>query len=309
MEQILLTAGLACIVAAIAGEGLKGLGFEFPKLSFKRQVAIGMLGLMLIGFSQVNRLSSLPAKDTSKPKDETSTVKPPTPSTREQDKKQPAEQPDKALAKQQAEREEQAAVQAKKMADDAAEIESKKREAIKAEKAAAQQRAKLDLEASERADEENRKASRVVLQETLNRATVDVDNATCVRDKIKFRDKGRIFKVWSAYITISANRPDEEYYSIYFFDIELKKNSKVHWYGSSASCPGESEQPLATTCYLPKASGKTQSTFKYMVVENNDVDLADEDLPFQITLPLSLTVRTPSHKIKRNILDIDLSCK
>lgn len=53
MEVTLLTTGLVCLLAAIVGGGLKGLGFEFPVLSsLRRQLLLGILGVVLIFFSQ-----------------------------------------------------------------------------------------------------------------------------------------------------------------------------------------------------------------------------------------------------------------
>ena len=52
MADTLLTTGLVCLVAAIVGGGLKAFGFELPALrSGRRQVALGALGLVLLGAS------------------------------------------------------------------------------------------------------------------------------------------------------------------------------------------------------------------------------------------------------------------
>jgi hypothetical protein len=57
-DKILLTLGLACIVAAIIGGGLKAFGIEIsPLQSSLRQVLLGALGLILVG---VFYISSLP---------------------------------------------------------------------------------------------------------------------------------------------------------------------------------------------------------------------------------------------------------
>jgi hypothetical protein len=49
MATTLLTAGIACIIAAIVGGGLKAFGFEIPALaSARRQVALGLFGTALL---------------------------------------------------------------------------------------------------------------------------------------------------------------------------------------------------------------------------------------------------------------------
>jgi hypothetical protein len=49
MQQTLLIAGLACLIAAIVGGGLKAFGIEIPILSSRiRQAVLGLLGLILI---------------------------------------------------------------------------------------------------------------------------------------------------------------------------------------------------------------------------------------------------------------------
>jgi hypothetical protein len=49
MQQTLLLTGLACLIAAIVGGGLKAFGIEIPVLSSRiRQAALGFLGLILI---------------------------------------------------------------------------------------------------------------------------------------------------------------------------------------------------------------------------------------------------------------------
>lgn len=48
MDSTLLGAGLACLVAAIVGGGMKAFGFEIPLVSStKRQLMLGLLGLTL----------------------------------------------------------------------------------------------------------------------------------------------------------------------------------------------------------------------------------------------------------------------
>ncbi len=60
MEATLLSTGLVCLLAAIVGGGLKGLGFEFPALSStRRQVILGMLGLFLVAYSQRSVIADL----------------------------------------------------------------------------------------------------------------------------------------------------------------------------------------------------------------------------------------------------------
>lgn len=50
MEQTLLVAGIACVIAAVVGGGLKAFGIEIPALeSGVRQGALGVLGLVLLG--------------------------------------------------------------------------------------------------------------------------------------------------------------------------------------------------------------------------------------------------------------------
>lgn len=49
METILLSAGLACLMAAIIGGGLKAFGIEIPLLqSLARQLILGALGVVLV---------------------------------------------------------------------------------------------------------------------------------------------------------------------------------------------------------------------------------------------------------------------
>jgi hypothetical protein len=48
----ILGAGLACVIAAIVGGGLKAFGVEVPLLtSVKRQLLLGALGAALVGFA------------------------------------------------------------------------------------------------------------------------------------------------------------------------------------------------------------------------------------------------------------------
>ena len=49
MDSTLLLLGIACIIAAIVGGGLKAVGFEFPPLSsIGRQIGLGSLGVILV---------------------------------------------------------------------------------------------------------------------------------------------------------------------------------------------------------------------------------------------------------------------
>lgn len=50
MQQTLLVAGIACVIAAVVGGGLKAFGIEIPALeSGVRQGALGVLGIVLLG--------------------------------------------------------------------------------------------------------------------------------------------------------------------------------------------------------------------------------------------------------------------
>jgi hypothetical protein len=60
MNSTLLGAGLACIIAAIIGGGLKAFGIEIPVLQSRaRQGLLGLFGLSLLGLAYV---ASLPAE-------------------------------------------------------------------------------------------------------------------------------------------------------------------------------------------------------------------------------------------------------
>lgn len=49
MQETLLAAGIACLIAAVIGGGLKAFGIEIPALeSGARQVALGILGVILV---------------------------------------------------------------------------------------------------------------------------------------------------------------------------------------------------------------------------------------------------------------------
>lgn len=52
METVLLSTGLACLIAAIVGGGLKAFGIEIPLLqSLTRQLLLGGLGVLLVVLS------------------------------------------------------------------------------------------------------------------------------------------------------------------------------------------------------------------------------------------------------------------
>lgn len=58
MEEILLGAGLICLVGAITGAEVKGFGLEIsPRKSTVSRLLLGLLALLLIAFSQAERLS------------------------------------------------------------------------------------------------------------------------------------------------------------------------------------------------------------------------------------------------------------
>lgn len=53
MDSTLLLLGIACIIAAIVGGGLKAVGFEFPALnSIGRQIGLAALGIILVVVSR-----------------------------------------------------------------------------------------------------------------------------------------------------------------------------------------------------------------------------------------------------------------
>jgi hypothetical protein len=99
MNNILLSAGIACVVAAVVGGGCKAFGIEIPGIkSVSRQVLLGLVGIALIvlsrspfspSFSQGSQSNSTQAIGTDKlpvsdpgasiPPQEQSTVKEPQP--------------------------------------------------------------------------------------------------------------------------------------------------------------------------------------------------------------------------------------
>jgi hypothetical protein len=55
MFNLLVTTGLACVVASIVGGGLKAFGIEIPALASRsRQVTLGILGLVLLATAAYN---------------------------------------------------------------------------------------------------------------------------------------------------------------------------------------------------------------------------------------------------------------
>ena len=49
MSSTLLLLGIACVIAAVVGGGLKAVGFEFPGLSsIPRQILLAIVGIILI---------------------------------------------------------------------------------------------------------------------------------------------------------------------------------------------------------------------------------------------------------------------
>jgi hypothetical protein len=75
VSATLLTAGLACVICAIVGGGLKAWGIELPALeSGKRQFVLGLFGMVLIASSIASQDSSL-SKTAPKTEPETSIPK------------------------------------------------------------------------------------------------------------------------------------------------------------------------------------------------------------------------------------------
>ncbi len=69
MTTTILTTGLACLIAAIVGGGLKAFGIEIPVLrSGKRQLTLGAFGLILVLVSTLSRqYSKHPEEGSSRP--------------------------------------------------------------------------------------------------------------------------------------------------------------------------------------------------------------------------------------------------
>ena len=60
MENSLLGAGVACVIAANVGGGLKAFGLEMPLVnSIRRQVLLGIFGVTLVIFSMVPILNNV----------------------------------------------------------------------------------------------------------------------------------------------------------------------------------------------------------------------------------------------------------
>jgi hypothetical protein len=65
MNESLLTVGLACLIAAVTGGGLKAFGIELPLIaSFKRQLLIGLIGIGLIVGAIATRGGVKPTRST-----------------------------------------------------------------------------------------------------------------------------------------------------------------------------------------------------------------------------------------------------
>jgi hypothetical protein len=57
LDYVLISAGIACLIAAIVGGGLKAFAIEIPLLaSMRRQLLLGLLGMILLGLALSNRL-------------------------------------------------------------------------------------------------------------------------------------------------------------------------------------------------------------------------------------------------------------
>ena len=60
MNVSIFSVGIACVIAAIIGGGLKAFGIEIPVLqSVRRQIALLVFGVILIGANQLPKLESL----------------------------------------------------------------------------------------------------------------------------------------------------------------------------------------------------------------------------------------------------------
>jgi len=59
LDNVLITAGIACLIAAIVGGGLKAFAIEIPLLaSVRRQLLLGLLGALLLGLGFGDKLMS-----------------------------------------------------------------------------------------------------------------------------------------------------------------------------------------------------------------------------------------------------------
>jgi hypothetical protein len=57
LDNVLISAGIACLIGAIVGGGLKAFGIEIPLLaSVRRQSLLGLLGALLLGLGFGDRL-------------------------------------------------------------------------------------------------------------------------------------------------------------------------------------------------------------------------------------------------------------
>jgi len=77
VTEALLAAGLACVIAAIVGGGLKAAGFDIPPLkSLTRQVLLGGLGVVLLIAAGVGRMPPPPPPPSPSPTASSSTSTP-----------------------------------------------------------------------------------------------------------------------------------------------------------------------------------------------------------------------------------------
>lgn len=77
MDSTLLLLGIACIIAAIVGGGLKAVGFEFPALSsIGRQIGLAALGVILVLVSRSYAPNVPKAQPISPPAEAATTPKP-----------------------------------------------------------------------------------------------------------------------------------------------------------------------------------------------------------------------------------------
>ena len=68
MENMLLGTGLACLIAAVIGGGLRAFGIEIPVFtSIARQLALGVLGVVLIAVASRSSAPSVPRDERVQP--------------------------------------------------------------------------------------------------------------------------------------------------------------------------------------------------------------------------------------------------
>lgn len=80
METVLLSTGLACLIAAIVGGGLKAFGIEIPLLqSLTRQLLLGGLGVLLVVLSFATPSPPPPPMDKTSPTPHPTRAASPTP--------------------------------------------------------------------------------------------------------------------------------------------------------------------------------------------------------------------------------------